>query len=94
MQHIVLLSFKDPAKAEPLFQALGDLRSTIPGIESYSYGPYSSNEGMNQGYTHAFVMTFVDAAARDVYLDHPEHVKVKETYLPYVAQVVAFDFES
>ncbi len=94
MNHIVLLSFNDPTRAAPLFAALERLKETVPGITSYSFGPYSSHEGMNRGYTHGFVFVFENAAARDVYLDHPDHVKVKETFLPAVSQVVAFDYES
>jgi len=94
MNHIVLLSFKDSAKAAPLFAALGELRKKVPGITSYSHGDYSSPEGLNRGYTHAFVYVFRDAAARDGYLIHPDHEKLKDEFLPFVEQVVAFDFES
>jgi hypothetical protein len=38
-------------------------------------------------------MTFTDPAARDRYLTHPDHEAVKERFLPFVASVVAFDFE-
>ena len=94
MNHIVLLSFKDPSQAEPLFAALGRLQTILPGMLSYSHGPYSSSEGANAGYTHGFLMTFTGATARDAYLAHPEHEKVKSDFLPYVSQFVAFDFES
>ena len=94
MNHIVLLAFKDASKAAPLFAALGELRKVCGDITSYTFGPYSSDEGMNQGYTHAFTMVFTDAAARDAYLVHPEHEKVKSEFLPFVSQVVVFDYES
>ena len=93
MHHIVLLSFKDPAQAVPLFAALGRLKEIVPGMTSYSHGAYASPEGLHRGYTHAFVMAFVDAAARDRYLDHPEHEAVKNAFLPFVEQIVVFDFE-
>jgi len=94
VRHIVLLKFKDRTKADALFAALGELQKPIPAILEYTYGPYSSPEGMNQGYEYAFVMVFADAAARNLYLDHPEHEKVKQTYLPYVESVIAFDYEA
>jgi hypothetical protein len=37
-------------------------------------------------------MTFVDAAARNEYLTHPDHEKVKQAFLPDLEGVVAFDF--
>ena len=58
-----------------------------------SAGPYSSPEGLNRGSTHGCLMTFADAAARNSYLTHPDHEKVKEQFLPFVEEVVAFDFE-
>lgn len=94
MNHIVLLSFKDLSTAAPLFAALDELRTKVPGITSYTHGAYSSPEGLNRGYTHAFVYVFSDAEARDGYLIHPAHEKLKSDFLPLVEQVLAFDFES
>lgn len=96
VQHIALIKFK-PGTSQPkiaeLLAALRGLQTLIPGLERFSGGPYSSPEGMNQGFTHGFVMLFTDAAARDRYLPHPEHERVKDMVLPYVENVVVFDFE-
>ena len=95
MYHVVLARFK-PARAHrmaDLVAALDALRKQMPGFQSLQGGPYSSPEGLNQGYTHGFIMTFADAAARDNYLTHPDHEKVKQTFLPDLEAVVAFDFE-
>jgi hypothetical protein len=95
MYHVVLLKF--PAdkthRAAEVFIALDELRAKIPGFLSFTGGPYSSPEGLNQGYTHGCVMTFKDAAARDAYLTHPEHERVKQRFLPDLEGVIAFDFE-
>lgn len=96
IKHIVLLNFKKgtpDAKIQTIFRDLEALKKAIPGILDFSGGPYSSHEGLNQGYTHGFVMTFDSAAARDGYLPHPEHEKVKSAILPLVDGVVAFDYE-
>lgn len=96
IKHIVLLNFKKgtpDAKIQTIFRDLEALKKVIPGILDFSGGPYSSHEGLNQGYTHGFVMTFDSAAARDGYLPHPEHEKVKSAILPLVDGVVAFDYE-
>ena len=95
VQHMVLLKMK-PGRDErthELFAALAALRATIPGILHFSGGPYASPEGLNQGYTHGFLITFADAAARDHYLTHPDHEEVKQTFLPHVESVIAFDYE-
>lgn len=92
---MVLLRFRSDAAAEQpgrLFRALEGLRHTLPGILHFAGGPYSSPEGLHQGYTHGFLMTFADAAARDHYLVHPDHEQVKQDFLPYLEGIVAFDF--
>jgi len=96
VQHMVLLKFK-PTAAENVptrfFAALLELKRIMPQMSYFAGGPYSSQEGLHQGYTHGFLMTFDNAAARDHYLTHPEHEKVKNEVLPFVDAVVAFDFE-
>lgn len=95
VHHMVLVKFKSgsESRAEPLMQALAQLKKRIPGMLHFAGGPYASAEGLNQGFTHGFLMTFADAKARDQYLIHPDHEKVKDEFLPSVAAVVAFDFE-
>ncbi len=96
VKHIALIKFKEGTTEEQMnacFDALLDLSETIPGIEDYVSGPNSSPEGLNEGYSHGFVMTFTDAAARDAYLAHPDHEKLKNEVLPRVDKVIIFDFE-
>jgi hypothetical protein len=96
MQHIVLVKFKPETTAEKIdevFSVIAELQNKIDGIENFQGGPYSSHEGLNQGYTHGFIMTFADAAARDAYLPHPEHEVAKSAVFPFVEAVVSFDFE-
>ena len=95
VHHVVLVKFKpgQDQQAPALFAALAALQQKLPGMMSFRHGPNSSPEGLNQGFTHAFFMTFRDAAARNRYLDHPEHEKVKAEFLPSIENVIAFDFE-
>jgi hypothetical protein len=62
----------------------------------FQCGAYHSPEGLSQGFTHGFTMTFADAAARDAYLPHPLHQAVVAKLLPMLDGgldgVVAFDF--
>jgi hypothetical protein len=96
VKHIALLKFKEGTSQEQMdkvFEQLMDLSETISGIEDYVSGDNNSPEGLNQGFTHGFVMTFSDAAARDVYLKHPEHDRLKVEVMPLVEAVLIFDFE-
>ena len=96
VKHIALIKFKEGTSEDQinhLFDEILDLTENVEGIEDYVSGPNSSPEGLNQGYSHAFIMTFSDAAARDAYLPHPEHERVKQMILPLTESVLVFDFE-
>ena len=96
LDHIVLIKFKDgttPEKADQIFDEFLDISETIPGIENFVSGPNTSPEGLNQGFTHAFVMTFCDSMARDAYLLHPEHGRVKTLAEQVFEAVLVVDFE-
>jgi len=76
VRHTVLVHFKPDANVPAIFAALTSLQRKIPGIISISAGRDCSPEGLQRGHTHGFTVDFVDAAARDAYLPHPEHQKV------------------
>lgn len=96
VRHMVICRFQAGTPAERIDQLMGmvlGMEGKIPGIVSIEGGPYDSPEGMNQGYSHGFLVTFESPAARDVYLPHPEHEVVRDALLPHIESVVAFDFE-
>ena len=96
IQHIALFRFKAGTAGEIIQQAADDLRRIsriVPGIASFSMGENNSPEGLADGLTHGFVMTFESAAARDAYLPHPEHEKFKAFVLPHIEKVVVFDYD-
>jgi hypothetical protein len=95
IHHMVLVKFAAAKlqRAPELMVALENLRKIMPGFLALCGGPYSSPEGLNQGYTHGYLMTFASADARNEYLTHPEHEKLKAAFLPDLEGVVAFDFE-
>lgn len=97
VKHIVLLKFRLEATnltIKELFRELDDLVEKIDGLTDFTGGPNNSREGLHKDYTHGFVMTFRDRQARDAYLPHPDHEAVKQKILPWVDEVLAFDFET
>ena len=74
------------------FAAMAGMVGQIAGLLDFHHGPYDSAEGLNDGYTHGFIMTFESPAARDAYLPHPVHEEVKAIVIPHLARVVVFDF--
>jgi hypothetical protein len=78
MRHIVVFKYKPsatPAQIEQVTKAFGEMKNTIPGIVAFEHGVNDSPENKNLGFTHVYMLTFEDAAARDTYLPHPEHKK-------------------
>ena len=96
VQHIALFSFKAATPQSTAGRALDDLHrlaKVIPGITSFTAGLNNSPEGLADGLTHGFVMTFKDASARDAYLSNPEHEKFKAFVLPHIEKVIVFDYD-
>jgi stress responsive alpha/beta barrel protein len=78
VRHVVVFKYKPGTSAALIRQvteAFRGLRSRIPGIIGFENGVNDSPEGKDLGFTHVYLMTFEDAAARDAYLPHPEHAK-------------------
>jgi hypothetical protein len=67
------------------------LETRITGIVSLAEGPSVSTEHLEDGLEYCFVITFADAAARDAYLPHPEHVSVADLLGALAARVVVYD---
>ena len=76
------------------FGALAGMVGKIDGLLAFEHGPYESEEGLNEDFTHGFIMTFDSAASRDAYLPHPVHEEVKDIVVPCLERVIVFDFES
>ena len=98
IKHIVMWNLRgdtEAAKAQAvsvLKRSFESLRGRIPGLLDFHSGPYDSAEGLNDGYTHGFIMTFASPQARDEYLPHPVHEEVKAIVVPCLERVVVFDF--
>jgi hypothetical protein len=82
-----------PSQIDEAFSELVGMVGKIPGLLSIEHGPYKSDEGLNDAFTHGFIMTFDTAKSRDEYLPHPEHVRVREIVAPRLSRLVVFDFE-
>ena len=96
IRHVVLCRFRKDADVAAIFAAIEGLKQKIPGILAVTCGTDCSPEGLQKGFTHGFTVDFVNAAARDAYLPHPEHQRVVEMLLPLLEGgmdgVLTFDF--
>jgi hypothetical protein len=95
LRHVVLFKFKDdasPVQIKAIEEAFRALPAKIPGITQFEWGTDVSIEGKAQGFTHCFLVTFQDEAAREVYLPHPDHKAFVEILKPSLDKVTVVDF--
>ncbi|AXA92280.1 Dabb family protein [Massilia sp. YMA4] len=95
--HVILMRFAPAVtaqQAEHALHALGQLRTQIPQILSYSYGPNDPANPHQRGFGHGFVMGFAGRAERDAYQQHPAHLDFIGTCLePLLEDAAVFDFD-
>ena len=95
LRHLVLLQFKQdatPAAIAGITAAFQALPAAIDTVRAFECGTDVSPEGLAKGYTHAFLLTFDDAAGRDHYLPHPAHQAFVAQLQPLLADVLVLDY--
>lgn len=96
-RHVVLFGFKETASKDDIQkieQAFAKLPEQIDTIIDYEWGTNVSPEGLDQGHSHCFLVTFKDKAGLDVYLPHPAHKKFVELLKPSLEKVTVLDYVS
>lgn len=97
IQHLVIFKFKagvPEQKQSELIKELEALFESIKEIQSFESGPNISHEGLDQGFTYIFFMSFKDEADRDTYVVHPLHKKFVEDNLGYAESVLVLDYDN
>ncbi|WP_313705281.1 Dabb family protein [Massilia sp.] len=95
LRHVVLFAFRDDASAGEVDAIVADfatLPQAIPGIVAYEWGTNVSPEGLNDGFTHCFTLTFASAQDRDGYLVHPAHERFVGTLGKSLARSLVLDY--
>ena len=94
VRHFGVFKFKNAVTEEQItasFRSMKDMVGKIPGLLEMEHGSYNGNEGLNEDFTHGFLMTFDSPESRDAYLPHPLHEKVKNLVVPRLERVIVFD---
>lgn len=95
LRHVVLFKFKDDATKEQVQEivtAFQGLPKKIDGITAFEWGANNSPEGLADGFTHCFVVTFKDTASRDAYLPHQAHKDFVAVLRPRLDKVLVVDY--
>ncbi len=95
LRHVVMLKFKDtstPEQIKEVEDAFRKLPSQIKTIKAFEWGTNNSPEGLAQGFTHCFFLTFDSEAGRDEYLPHPDHKAFGKVLGPHLDKVMVLDY--
>ena len=95
LRHVVLFKFKEASSVEDVKMveaAFKALPEAISEIKAYEWGTNNSPEGLNQGLTHCFLLSFDNEAGRDAYLIHPDHKKFGKMLGPHLDKVTVVDY--
>ena len=95
LRHVVLFGFKStssPEDVQKIVAAFKELPSKISEIKGFEWGTNNSPEGLDQGFTHCFFLTFASEADRAIYLPHPDHKAFGKVLGPYLDKVLVVDY--
>lgn len=95
LRHVVLVQFKEGTAAEDvkrIEEEFGKLPSKIPTVVDFEWGTNNSPEGLADGFTHCFLVTFNDADGRAVYLPHEAHKAFVSVLRPHLEKVMVIDY--
>lgn len=95
LRHVVLFAFKEDATEQDIREieeAFSALPGKIPEIKDYEWGTNNSPEGLNDGLTHCFLVTFASEEDRAIYLPHPEHQAFVKILRPHLEKAVVVDY--
>lgn len=95
LRHIVLLGFHQDtsdARIAEIIEDFASLKSKIPQVQDFEWGRDISPEGLQNGHTHSFVLTFHSESDRDIYIPHPDHVAFAQSIGDDVKCVTVVDY--
>ena len=95
LRHVVLLQFKQeitPDQMQLLKNGFLALKDQIDSVQNFEWGMNISPENLSKGFTHCFIVTFADEAARDAYLVHEAHQAFAHQLLAATNQILVVDF--
>jgi len=95
LRHAVFFSFKEESTAadiQGVAEAFEALPSKIDSIIDFDRGKNNSPEGLDDEFTHCFLLTFQDDEGRAKYLPHPDHKAFGDVLRPHMKDVFVIDW--
>jgi len=97
LRHVVVFKFKEdtqPKDIKKVEKAFAALPEKIKEIKDFEWGTNNSPEGLNDGFTHCFLVTFASEEAREAYLPHPAHKEFVGILRPHLEKAFVIDYWS
>jgi hypothetical protein len=95
LRHVVMFKFADASSKDDIQKvvtAFRSLKTSIKEIVAFEYGTDNSPEGLANGFTHCFLITFKSEADREVYLKHEKHLEFVGVLKPHLDKVQVIDY--
>ena len=95
LRHAVFFSFK-PSSSEAEIKSIVDAFRALPekieAITDFQHGVNDSPEKLNDGFTHAFLLSFENEEGRAAYLPHSAHKEFGDVLRPHMDDVFVIDY--
>ena len=95
LRHVVLFKFKDDTSlgdVEKVEDSFAKLPTQIDAIIDFEFGTNNSPEGLNDGFTHCFFVSFASEQGRAAYLPHAAHQAFVSLLKPHLSKVLVIDY--
>ncbi len=95
LRHVVMFQFKESSSESDIngvVEAFRQLPQKIDTIADFEYGTDNSPEGLADGFTHCFLVSFKSEKDREVYLPHKAHQEFVEILKPHLEKVMVIDY--
>ena len=95
LRHVVLFKFKDNVTSQrikSIESGFCALPGKIDSIYDFEWGTDVSIENRSEGFTHCFIVTFLNEAGRAQYLPHPAHKELVSISQPYLDKILVIDY--
>jgi hypothetical protein len=95
LRHVVLFKFKEgtsQADIDKIVAGFKELPKKIHTIKGFEWGVNNSPEKINDGLTHAFIVTFSSEKDRNDYLVDPIHKAFVDVLKPHLEKPLVVDY--
>ena len=95
IRHLLFVKFKEGVLQGDIVRArseFSEIQNKIEGLSGFEWGENTSPEGFSEEFTHCIQLIFANEEARDRYIPHPDHEKLKNTLLPILEKIIVIDY--